>query len=299
MRKVLFYTQNRWAFGRIHHTLCKELWKYGIYADLWDWRKEVKPAEVRMLNETYDLFVTTPEAVLNLHYNWGIPMEKIAAVAHGQWDMLLAKQENNGPDQFYPYLHKFGVVSNILKEKAAEFGVNVVPDVLTLGTTTKLFYKPHATKLERIGYAGSPDQKNAAGKDIKRGRLVKEVVNSMSEFRLVEHDFYDWMCMPAYYTNVDCIVVSSLEESAGLPSMEAACAGRLVFSTLVGYFGENTNGYVLPMEDFELQLGLKTGLKHYYENPQEFEKACKMTQEYAMEYFDWSKHIEKWVEFLS
>ena len=28
MKKVMFFTQNRWAFGAIHHGLCKELYNH-------------------------------------------------------------------------------------------------------------------------------------------------------------------------------------------------------------------------------------------------------------------------------
>lgn len=92
MKKVLFYTQNRWAFGSIHHGLCKELYKHNIYANLLDWTETYTSEEFELLNNTYDLFVTMPEAVLHLHYIYKVPLNKIIAVAHEQWDILLAKR---------------------------------------------------------------------------------------------------------------------------------------------------------------------------------------------------------------
>jgi hypothetical protein len=32
--------------------------------------------------------------------------------------------------------------------------------------------------------------------------------------------------------------------------------------------------------------------------PEEYRKVCTSFQEYAREHYDWSKHIEKWVNFL-
>ena len=92
MKKVLFYTQNRWAFGSIHHGLCKELYKHNIYANLLNEDHEYTKEEFQLLNSTYDLFVTNPDKVIALHTKGGIPLNKIIAVAHGQWDILLANQ---------------------------------------------------------------------------------------------------------------------------------------------------------------------------------------------------------------
>ena len=52
--------------GQIHRSLEKELYQHGIYANLLNWRTEVKPVEWQMLNDTYDLFLTNPDAVLPL-----------------------------------------------------------------------------------------------------------------------------------------------------------------------------------------------------------------------------------------
>ena len=73
MKKVLFYTQNRWAFGSIHHGLIKELYKHNIYGNLLDWTKRYTEEEFKYLDNTYDLFVTNPEAVMSLHQAYKIP----------------------------------------------------------------------------------------------------------------------------------------------------------------------------------------------------------------------------------
>lgn len=114
MLKVLFFTENGWAFGSIHHGLCKELYKYGIFANLLDWTKEYSREEFDLLNSTYDLFVTNAPAVMHLNHN-GIPPEKIIIIAHGQLDLLVAN--NNFGVEFYDYIRGYGVISNVLKNK--------------------------------------------------------------------------------------------------------------------------------------------------------------------------------------
>jgi hypothetical protein len=71
--KSFIFNQDRWCMGQIHRSLEKELYQHGIYANLLNWRNETKPVEWQMLNDTYDLFLTNPDAVLPLA-NCGIPL---------------------------------------------------------------------------------------------------------------------------------------------------------------------------------------------------------------------------------
>ncbi len=299
MRKVLFYTQSRWAFATIHRGLEKELYKYGIISNLLDWTQQYSGEEFKLLNESYDLFVTMPDAVVHLN-RCGIPGNKIATVAHGQWDMLLAKRDfGNG---FYDQIYKFGVVSNVLKTKSAEFGINRTPDVVSFGIHFDMFYRKPSSSLKKIGYGGARETKNFFNVEIKRGHLVKETITNVPEVNLVEHDFYNWMCMPAYYNSIDALAVSSIEESAGLPSMEAAAAGRLVLSTPVGYFEENGprgGGILLPLEEEEYKKKLSEEIRYYTSDSEAYKKKCLEIQEFAKENYDWSRHIENWVNFLT
>jgi glycosyltransferase involved in cell wall biosynthesis len=301
MKKVIFYTQSRWAFAAIHRGLEKELYKYGIIANLLDWTQNYTPDEIRLLNDSYDLFVTNPEAIVHLN-RLGIPPEKLATVAHGQWDMLLARRDFG--NHFYKQIKKFGVVSNVLKTKAAEFGVERIPDVIPFGIHFDMFYRKPSEKLEKLGYGGAKETKNFFDVEIKRGHLVKQTASEIPQVSLVEHNFYNWMCMPGYYNSIDALAVSSIEESAGLPSMEAAAAGRLVLSTPVGYFedyGPKGGGVVLPMgypNETEYCSALKDSIQYYTKDSEAYNKKCLDIQEFARENYDWSKHIEKWVSFL-
>lgn len=300
MKKVLFFTQNRWAFGSIHHGLCKELYKHNIYANLLDWTETYTPEEFELLNNTYDLFVTMPEAVLSLHYNYGIPLNKIIAVAHGQSDILLAKQEANM--DFYPELHSYAVISEVLKNKSIEFNISVVPKVVEVGIHFDVFYQPIHNSLKNIGYGGAKETINFFGEEIKRGHLVERVISNIEDLNLVSHKFYNHLCMSGYYNKIDALIMSSTEEAGGLPAMEAAAAGKLIIGTPVGYFeehGKYGGGVLVPLDELGFLNETRKNLLYYRDNPNEYREKCQEIQHYTREHYDWSKTIHSWVELFS
>ena len=63
VKKILFYTENRWAFGSIHYGLCKELYKNGIHADVLDWSKPYTWEEFNFLNKNYEQLSSDKEAL--------------------------------------------------------------------------------------------------------------------------------------------------------------------------------------------------------------------------------------------
>ena len=106
--------------------------------------------------------------------------------------------------------------------------------------------------------------------------------------------------MPDFYGKVDCVMVSSVYESCSLPLLESAAAGRLPMSTNVGITENlpNTPGFLLPMEaDHYVEKGtaMVTVLK---DSPALFHSKCKEAQEYAREYYDWSKVVENWAKLI-
>jgi glycosyltransferase involved in cell wall biosynthesis len=298
MKKVLFYTQNRWAFGSIHHGLCKELYKHNICANLLDEDKEYTKEEFQLLNSTYDLFVTNPDKVIALHIKSGIPLRKIVAVAHGQWDILLANQESN----IYSQIHSFGVISNILKNKCKEWNISIEPKVVETGIHFDLFYAKPATSLKTIGYGGIKQTYNFFGQEIKRGYLVEEACKDIEGIQLQVSGSYNHLCMPAYYKTVDAVIMSSTEEAGGLPMLEAAAAGRLPIGTPVGFFEENApkgGGILVSVSEKEFIKDVKQIVHFYKDNPNDYVNKCLEVQTYAREHYDWSKKIGSWVELLN
>jgi glycosyltransferase involved in cell wall biosynthesis len=300
VKKVLFYIENAWAFGSIHHGLSKELYKYNICANLLDWNITYTSEEFELLNNTCDLFVTVPQAVLHLHYNYGIPLNKIIAIAHGQWDILLAKHEAN--IDFYPELHSYAVVSQILKNKSIEFDISVIPKIVKVGIQFDIFYQSIHDSLKDIGYGGAKEKVNFFGEEIKRGHLVEKVVSEIEDLNLVSHNNYNHLCMPAYYNKIDALIMSSTEEAGGLPAIEAAAAGKLVIGTPVGYFEENGKyggGVLVPLDELGFLNETRKNLLYYRDNPKEYREKCEEIQYYAREHYDWSETIHAWVELFS
>jgi glycosyltransferase involved in cell wall biosynthesis len=299
-KKIIFYTQNRWAFGAIHHSLCKELYKHNIYANLLDEDKEYTKEEFQLLNNTYDLFVTNPDKVIDLHIKSGIPLNKIVAVAHGQWDILLAK--HNASFDFYPHIHSFGVISNILKTKCKEWNISVEPKVVETGVHFDLFYAKPSNQLKVVGYGGAKQTYNFYGQEIKRGHLVEKACQNIKNIQLQISNSYSYLCMPGYYKTVDCIIMSSIEEAGGLPVLEAAASGRLVIGTPVGLFEERAlkgGGILVPLEENAFVEQTRQTVLYYRDNLKEYVSKCLEIQAYARDHYDWSKKIIPWIELLS
>lgn len=302
MNKTLFYIENKWAFGSIHYGLCKELYLHQIHCDLLDWDKEYTKDEFKFLIDTYDNIVTTPVYVLKLHYHYGVPLDKIIAVAHGQWDILHAKQ--NADFDFYPKLKKFAVISNVLKRKCLEWQISIIPDVVETGIHFDYFYSKPAERLATVGYGGAKHTYNFFGKEIKRGHLVETAVQGIG-LQLKSHNFYNFLCMPGYYRSIHSLVMSSSEEAGGLPIMEAAAAGRLILGTPVGYYEEHSDtvdeergGILLPIDEKGFISELTNSLIRYSKDSNLYIRKCLQIQEYAREHYDWSKKVIEWINLL-
>lgn len=298
MKKVLFFTQNRWAFGSIHHALCKELYKHGIYANLLSWDQSYKLEEFDYFNQVYDIFVTQPDSVLLLHNDYKVPLNKICAVAHGQWDILLAM--HTATFDFYPELHSFACVSNILLNKCKEWGFYTLPKVVELGIHFDLFYKEPSRQLNKVGYAGAYETLNFFKQEIKRGRLFFDI-QKKTDLNFIGHNYYNYMTMPAFYWNVDSVIMTSIEEAGGLPMMESAAAGRLPIGTPVGYFEHNAplgGGVLAPIEEGLFVDFVANTLNFYKDNPVEYRQKCLQVQQFARDNYDWGHKIGGWVELL-
>lgn len=295
MKRIIFFTEGKWAFGTIHYSLCRRLFQYGINAELLDFFQQYHPDEMRCISQNTDYFVTTPVGVGWL-LNYGIPPSKIISIAHAQWDILLSNSQI-GTD-IYDQLAGYAVVSNILLIKSQEFGVKRKPEVLHLGIEFDRFYQKPSDQLTRIGFAGAMESRNFAGQEIKRGRLVRDIASRTSTtFALPQ---YHYLAMPGFYANVDCVIQASIEEGAGLPMMEAAAAGRFCLGTPVGYFEETATGggIQVPLEESAFVESCVDWVKKAQQNPQFYRMMCLQNQQYARDHYDWNVHIERWVNYF-
>lgn len=295
MLRIVFFTENKWAFGTIHHSLCKLLYAQGINAEILDFFQQYSADEMRAIADRTDYFVTTPVGVGWL-LNYGISPQQIKSVAHAQWDLLLSIQQTGLA--VYDQLAGYAVVSNILQQKSAEFGITRIPVVTHVGIEFNRFYTEPSARLSAVGFAGALTSRNFAGEEIKRGNLVQQICADLAlPLRLPQ---YHYLAMPSYYATVDCVIQASTEEGAGLPMMEAAAAGKFVLGTPVGYFEENVTGGGIQVpvaaDDFVHQC--KQWIVQARCSDHFYTMMCRQNQEYAREHYDWAKYLQDWVNFL-
>lgn len=298
MKKVLFFTEPWWAFGAIHYGLSRVLNKYGISSNVIDWRNNYSENERNFISSSYDLFVTTQPGILVLNRDYNVDLNRIICVSHAAWDIRIVNHLLN--NQIYDNLFGYSVVNDHLIADSVEIGINRIPQVTKIGIDFDLFYRKVPDSLRTIGYAGALEAKNVDKKEIKRSIcFLKSVVPSGLSFRFSKR--YHFANMPGFYESVDAIMVTSSEEGAGLPGMEAAAAGRLVMSTPVGYFGQNHHrgaGLVLPMESESLIVKASEYINYYRQNDKEFVELCSMCQSFARDNYDWSKVVYPWLEMI-
>jgi FkbM family methyltransferase len=295
--KVAFFTYDEWAFGSIHNALCKELLQFGIQANLLDWNKHYSSENFQSFLDIYDVFVTTPgNAVSALQNVYGVPSDRIIAVAHEVYDLEFGLAEGNDFDSF----KGFAVINPNLAQVSEKLGIKRVPNVVRNGIHFDYFYQKTPSSLSTIGYAGSMESFTFGGTtERKRGRLVAEVAASAG-LLFKPATGYSHFAMPSYYKSVDCVLMSSTQEACGLPMLEAAAAGRLPMGTRVGYLAEHGKGGIwLPMcekEYVKVASALVTSLNRY---PELFKQNCEEVQEYARYNYDWKYVITDWVSLLN
>ena len=292
--RIAFFTYSEWAFGAIHNALCKELYKVGIYANILDWNKQYTREEFDAFLELYDVFVTVPGNAVPCLLSYGVPYDRIIAVAHGRFDIQAGLSHNNDFNAF----RKYGGVSPDLAEFGRTHGVTRHMQVAKNGIHFDYYYRKPSTELRTIGYGGALEYKNQfdGGKDLKRGYLVKQISDTSGiPVNLVTPRSY--MAMPTYYKDVDCVMVSSTEESCGLPLMEAAAAGRLPVSTPVGVARDykNAPGIVLPFDEVVFVSEGAQQLMLLRNDSETFHKMCVDAQDFARQNYDWSVRIWDWV----
>lgn len=290
---VLFYTQNRWAFGQIHHALTKHLWKYGVYSNLLDWVTVYSQKEHDYFKRCYKVICTMPDAVHHL-VKWGWGYNRIIAVAHSERDLTLAVA-NSGTEMF-DKLKQFAVVNKDLVVTSKELGILRIPTVVPVGLDTRHFNGPLPANLKVIGYAGAKISNMSDGTDFKRGHLVEEIAKQ-TNLVFKPHEFYHHFAMPGYYQDIDALVVSSTYETVGLPALEAAAAGRLVLSTEVGYF-DGSYGVKCRMDAEDFKTDVLKALNHFSSDTKAFRMACINFRKAVQDNHDWEKLTPEWVSLF-
>lgn len=292
-RSILFFTENAWAFGQIHNALIKRLWTLGIYAHILDWRIGYSKLEMEYLKQKFDLFYTNPPQVPYLLNVFGVPPERIVSVAHAEVDIHKAIQW--GGHAMFDGLKSFGVIHPSLVDASSAFGVKRVPEVVLNGIDFDHFYAPVSDSLKTVGYAGAIAHEMSNGLDCKRKHLVPLAMAGLP-FEFKDHNFMHHLCMAAFYTHINALLLPSSYEACGLPIMEAAAAGRLVLCGKVGYF-DGAFGELVRLPDEEWISDVKLALlKH--RDPTVYREACEWSQQYARDHFDWEHRVNAWANLI-
>jgi glycosyltransferase involved in cell wall biosynthesis len=294
--KVAFYTYPEWAFGSIHEALCREFYKHGVLAHIIDWNRQYSDRDIESFSNLYDVFVTVPgSAVTLLKQKFKVPDNKIVAIAHGNFDVEYGLQEGQCFDSFKGY----AVVGNSVREFSKAMGIDKDPRVLYNGVHFDMFYRKAPTEISVLGYGGTLSyQSFNKSTEIKRGHLAVTVAERTGlKFMPVESRHF--LTMPAYYESVSCVLLTSCEESFGLPMVEAAASGRLPIGTNVGVLKEYPDlGLVMPVESDmfvdEASRAILDRLKH----PEVYRRECLKSQEFVRCNFDWSVVGSHWVEAI-
>ena len=298
MRSVIFFIENEWAFGQIHHALIKRLWEHGVYAHLLDWSKPYNLREFRNITSKFDIFVTTPCRVSTLVYQYGVPPNKIVAIAHHIKDTYWGIKGVG--TEFFDQLAGYGVNHKSLIPGSKELGVNRTPSLVTVGIDFDFYYGKPSERLTTLGYAGALAQAEISGKECKRMHLAK-LVSERSGFPIKESVTLDerlhFLAMPEFYKSIDCLIVPSTSETAGLPALEAAASGRLVLSTNVGYFDGNF-GALCGMEAEDFLYDAALWINFYSNDTKKYNDICIKSQQYVRDNYDWSVVLDGWLNLL-
>ena len=298
--RVLFYSDITWSLGNIHNNLIKQFAIRGIYSNLLNWGIKYTRKEFDYLNKIYDVFVTLPGRGVNILISNGIDPKKIICVAHSRFDIW------HGVDENIPWnlLRKVIAISPDLVKTHERLGVKVKVELVQNGIDFDLFYRTPAKKLTNIGYFGSEIAKDVTDNniDIKRKKLavaVSQIVNLpliLTGGKLVN------ICMPTLYETIDSLIMpSTMGEACGLPYMEAAAAGRLPISAscgIVDHLGKPA-GIVVNIDDIGFIKDSVVHLQELKQDHKKYYKLCTYAQEFAREYYDWSKVIDPWIDLIT
>lgn len=296
MKRIVFFTEAEWAFGIIHYELTKYLFCYGVNATVMSWDKQYSHLEVKELLDIIDYFVATPYGVAILIDRYQVPPEKCIAVAHARMDIECLM---TFLPEYRARLAGYSVVSDWLRQQSAELGVERIPTVTQIGINYNSFFTWPSKELRTVGYAGAINPDNIH-RHIKRPWLVESAAQAAELPLKIAHGYHNsWVTMPGYYKTVDCVLVASTEEGAGLPALEAAAAGKLVISTPVGIWlaRAGDSGHTVPIEETEFVQQTVELLNYYKNSPDEYQIKCAATQQHARRY-DWANVIQSWVELF-
>jgi glycosyltransferase involved in cell wall biosynthesis len=297
--KLLIYGYLQWSHGRVYYDICKRLHREGYIVDILNWQINHSPY-IKCLMGYYDLYMSALDGVSTLIDVYGVPHDRLIALSHHELDMQMLIEEKGR--EIFERFAGYGVVSEYLYGVSVMKGIRRLPMVVSLGINYDEFDSTLPERLSTVGYAGSMSV-STYGIEWKRGTLAEASANQAGlDFKIAgwtgnQTSFHD---MPNFYRTVDAVLISSINEGAGLPAMEAAAAGRLVISTPVGHFPTKAyqgGGIIAPIEGEKFKRFAAATLLYYKENPSAFVEKCSAIRNAARK-FDWQNTIGEWTDLI-
>lgn len=298
MKKILFYYDSNWVFGKIHTELQKALYP-DIYCDLFCWDRNTSKDEMDMLNSKYDLFVSLPERCFELNYKYRIPAWKLVGIAHSDWDIYRPIHLGGHPPALFTQLRGYAVICPMLVNSSFSHGVPRIPDLLKIGLFTDNYKKPTSQQISNLGYL-QVFFRSDYGFDIKRGNLIKNIAE-LSGLNFVHRNDLNYLAVDQAYSNIDLYMFASLTEGNPYAALEAFAAGIPVLGTDTGVFkelGKTGGGKILPFQDnLYIEEALKT-IKSLRENHNQYIEMSERAKEESKK-FDWSVIRNDWISYFN
>jgi len=231
--RILFFTEHTWAFGYIYHQVSKHLHAHGIDSDVLNWKNSYRIDEIQWALNTYDYILSPEISVLIDDYQ--VPVGRLIFQPHGEPD-LLYMIDNKGLLVF-DEIAGFFSLSNSITNSAMTMGVTRVPYLTPQGIDCSRYNWPLPTSCQNVGYSAVMTRQNRYGVEINRGHLA-QAATQKAGLNFYNIESVCWQSIPSFYNNIDAYLMSSLQEGAPVPPLEACASGRLVIGTPVGHWSE-------------------------------------------------------------
>jgi glycosyltransferase involved in cell wall biosynthesis len=299
MKRILFYIENNWAFGRIHNDLIKTLYP-DVHCDIIDWRIGYSSTDVEYFLKKYDYIITTPHGAMVLDTSYKLPLNKMGAISHSNMDIKHIIFEKKLGAEYFNKFKSYGVISPIVRTMSIAHGVYRIPHILEVGCFTNIHRKNQSKELRSIGYVGAIQKNIDANEsvDIKRGRLVEKVAE-ITGLPLIQQKNLHFLCSEELYC-FDLLMFSSLTEGLPTVAIESIASGIPILGTHTGIFpsmAECGAGIILPFEEnlfIDKAVDVINDLKL---NPEKYQNMCSLALEESKKY-DWSVARNSWLKFI-
>lgn len=301
MKKIVFFIENNWCYGRIHNDLIKALYP-DIYCDILDWTKGYTITDFDYFLKKYDYIITTPHGGYSLEKIYGVNPNKIAIVSHSNHDFTHILEEVKEGREFFNKFKGYAVISSIVRDYAVAHRIYRAPHVLQVGCFNNITYKNQSTELKKIGFIGRTEhwETECPAKFNKRGYLVKKICEITNTELKMLHGLH-FLNSTEFYSEFDLLMFASFSEGLPTVAIEAFSSGVPVIGTETGVFtkmAQSGGGIILPFKEEEfINEGVKivTRLK---QNPREYQKMSVAALEESKNY-DWSVARSGWINFIN